>query len=104
MSWSASLTIPKGTPFREAEEMVTALKPNGQEDLPEAQEAIKTAKQCVLNVLASGTVSCSRAEEPLKHGVGVTMSGHANPGFEPQPVYSNDGFMVSIWQMTDPTE
>src|SRR5512142_3484513 len=102
MSWSGRISIPKGTAYREAEKQVVDLAVAGQPASDAAEEAIQTAKMMVINVLASGAVTGSHVDEPLRHGISVSISGHANPGHDPAPGWSNDSMTVSVYQVGEP--
>jgi|SRR5882672_46683 len=107
MSWSTSVQIPKDTNYREAEKMILGMTQQGQAT-PEAEAALTEAKHSAIALMASGCFTGKQdgefTEKPLKHGISVSLSGHANPGHEPKTNWANDCVNISVAQMSDPKE
>lgn len=66
----------------------------------EPAEQLEQARQAAVAIIDSGAVG-----DPASHRFNVSLSGHANPGHEPQDGYSNnDAVSISIGQATPAEE
>jgi len=95
MSWSASVTIPKGTvPVEALEATIMDAEVLGNTDCPtERDAAAASAKRAVYEILRSTALGGG------DHSYSVSMSGHANPGNElEREGVSRDFINIQIYQ------
>ncbi len=90
MSWSASTVVPVGTPSAEVRSIIGEATVHGQ-DTVEAHAAFGAAADSAAALIVSGIVGSLDDS-----GFRVQLNGHANPGFEAPPGWSNDCVGVQI--------
>jgi hypothetical protein len=67
------------------------------DEVPEHLDQYREALASVFGILLSGVVGDS--SKTFK----VTVSGHGNPGHEPQSGWANDSMVISIYQVEEGT-
>jgi hypothetical protein len=96
MSWSASITIPKGSNDDEAAYLIEQASVSGNDDCPKERDAqVEEAKLQARQLLfseAPGQVGACAWE--------IFLSGHANPGHEQRREWSSERVSVAVQQQT----
>jgi len=96
MSFSGSVTIPRGLDADGVDDALDSLTVSGNDDCPtERDKAVEAAIDAASDVINSGALGAT-----AEYGFVVNVSGHVNPGNKPVPGMSNDGVYVSIGQAT----
>ena len=94
MSFSGSVTIPKGLDPDQVDDALDGLNVSGNDDCPaERSQAVAAAIDAASAVINSGALG-----ETSEYGFVVNVSGHVNPEHRPVKGMSNDGVYVSIGQ------
>lgn len=93
---SFSITIPESSVeafVENSEKQVHQYRETNSQNLNDGAERLIKAGTDVASSIVEGLAQ--EAET-----VNVTISGHGNPGTQPQEGYSNDGLSVSVWIAT----